>query len=119
MTQHDDGVYLGHMVDCSHQIEEMLRGLARVDFDENFALRLAVRHLIQTIGEAARRVSGEFQARHPQVPWREIIAMRNRIVHDYVDVNENVVWRVATQEVPALRLLVEPLVPEEFRTPRS
>jgi uncharacterized protein with HEPN domain len=119
MTHHDDGVYLGHMVDCVRQIQEWLRGLAREDFDENLILRLAVRHLLQTIGEAARRVSEDMQARHPEIPWREMIAMRHRIVHDYVDVNEDMVWRVATRNVAELLPLLEPLVPQEYRTSQS
>ena len=53
--------------------------------DEN--LRLALIHLIQIIGEAGRQVSQEFSDRHPEIPWADIIGMRNKVVHDYLGVD--------------------------------
>jgi uncharacterized protein with HEPN domain len=80
--QHDDGLYLGHMLDCARQARELLHGVTRERFDADLALRLAIRYLIQTAGEAAGRVSEPLRARNPQVPWRAIVGMRHRIVHD-------------------------------------
>jgi len=54
------------------------------------------------VGEAAARVSTAFRARHPDVPWRQIIGMRHRIVHDYLDVDFDIVWDVANADFPAL-----------------
>ena len=68
--------------------------------DEN--LRLALVHLVQVLGEAARRVSQETQAGYTTIPWREIIGMRHKIVHDYLDVDEDIVWIVVTQNIPAV-----------------
>jgi uncharacterized protein with HEPN domain len=71
------------------------------EFEKNEALTLAVTHLLQTIGEAARRVSPEFQARHPEIPWRAIIGMRHRVVHDYLFVDLDIVWDVTTRDLSA------------------
>ena len=80
----DDLVYLRHILDTAEQILCKVSNLSRAQFDADENLRLALVHLIQTMGEAARRVSAEFQTRHPQIPGRQIIRMRHRIVHDAV-----------------------------------
>ena len=78
------------------------------DADEN--LRLAMAHLLQIIGEAAGRLSPEFREQHPEVPWKAIVGMRHKVVHDYLNVDYNVVWRTATEELPPLLSLLERLV---------
>ncbi|MCZ6651687.1 MAG: DUF86 domain-containing protein [Planctomycetota bacterium] len=107
----DDAVYLGHIMDLADKIRQRIEGKSRDDFDSNEDLRIVLTHLIQTIGEAARRVSSAFQKDHPEVPWSDIIGMRHRIVHDYMDVDEDLVWDVATFELPALVKKIEPLSP--------
>jgi uncharacterized protein with HEPN domain len=66
----DDIVYVGHMLDTARLIVGKVAGKTRAQSDANEDLRLALAHLIQTLGEAARRVSPEFQQAHPQVPWK-------------------------------------------------
>jgi len=70
-------------------------------------------HLIQVLGEAARRVSPEFRQMHPEVPWNEIIGMRHKIVHDYLRVDEDIIWQVATVDLPRLVQTLDRLVPPE------
>jgi uncharacterized protein with HEPN domain len=66
------------------------------------------------IGEAARQVSRDFTVTHPEVPWENIIGMRHKVVHDYLGVDEDIVWQVVTGDLPKLVESLEPLVP---RTP--
>lgn len=87
----DDAVYLGHIIDLGDKISQRVKGKSRDNFDSNEDLRIVLTHLVQTIGEAARRVSPAFQKDHPEVPWSDIIGMRHRIVHDYMDVDEDIV----------------------------
>ena len=98
----DDPVYVGHMLDSAAKAVEKVAGMAREDFDRDENLRLALTHLLQIIGEAARRVSTEFQDGHPEIPWKAIIGMRHKVVHDYFGVDEDVVWHTATVELPPL-----------------
>jgi len=63
---------------------------------------LALTHLIQVIGEAAARVSREFRDLHPEIPWKAIVGMRHKVVHDYLNVDEDIVWDTATREMLAL-----------------
>jgi uncharacterized protein with HEPN domain len=63
------------------------------------------------IGEAARQVSRDFTVSHPEVPWENIIWMRHTVVHDYLGVDEDIVWQVVTGDLPKLVESLEPLVP--------
>jgi uncharacterized protein with HEPN domain len=78
----DDLVYVGHMLESAREAVRRAQGLERAAFygDEN--LPLALTHLIQIIGEAARRVSEDFRKAYPEVPWTIIVGMRHKIVHD-------------------------------------
>lgn len=111
----DDWVYIGHMLDMSLQAEEILAGKDREDYDREIVLRLALTHLVQVIGEAAQQVSKVFQDRYPQVPWREIIGMRHRIVHDYLNVDEDIVWEVVQSDLPQLVSALEGIIPPNYR----
>jgi uncharacterized protein with HEPN domain len=107
--QHDDGVYLGHMEDLARKVAARAAGLTRATFDADEDLRLALTHLIQTIGEAASRVSREYRAAHPELPWAAIVGMRHKVVHDYLSVDDEVVWKTATQEMGPLLAVLEQL----------
>jgi uncharacterized protein with HEPN domain len=108
--QRDDAVYVGHMLDLSRKVAAKVGGANRQQFDADENLRLALAHLLQTIGEAARRVSRSFQDAHPEIPWSGIVGMRHKVVHDYMDVDEDVVWRTSVEEIPRLVDALAPLV---------
>ncbi len=88
-----------------------VEGKSRTDFDADENLRLALAHLIQTIGEAARHVSPAFQQAHPSVPWGLIVGMRHKVVHDYLHVDYDIVWDVVTSDLPSLAAALEEFVP--------
>ena len=67
-------------------------------------------HLIQISGKAARRVSPEFRQGHAGIPWTDSIGMRHVVVHDYLRVDEDIVWQVATADLPQLVAGVEPIL---------
>lgn len=109
----DDLVYVGHMLDKAYEALSLVRSKTRQDYDHDTALRLALTHLIQVIGEAARRVSSQFRDRHPQIPWDAIAGMRSKIVHDYMNVDEDIVWDSVTQELQPLIEELKKIVPPE------
>ncbi|MCX5684236.1 MAG: DUF86 domain-containing protein [Planctomycetota bacterium] len=112
----DDLVYIGHMLDTARKVAEKVQGIRRTDFDKDENLRIALAHLIQVIGEAARHVSPAFRDAHPEVPWPAIVGMRHKVVHDYMNVDENVVWKTATEEMTQLISQFTPLVPPQENT---
>jgi len=109
----DDSLYLGHMLDIAWKVVTKTSGLSRADYDQDENLRLALAHLVQVIGEAARRVSPKTQKAHPEIPWANIIGMRHKVVHDYLEVDEDIIWAVARVDLPALVKALERIVPPE------
>ncbi len=107
--QRDDQVYLGHILDTAAKIQSKTRGLTRQEYDADENLRLALTHLLQIIGEAARSISQEFKDAHPEVPWKAIVGMRHKVVHEYMYVDEDIVWKTAIEEVPVLAAVLGPL----------
>jgi len=113
-----DAAYLWDIVAAGRDIEGFLRGKKYSDFQSTKLLRLGIEREIEIIGEAARRVSAEFQAEHPEIPWAQIVGQRNVIAHEYGDLKVERLWSVATEYVPKLVTLLEPLIPpppEEVR----
>jgi uncharacterized protein with HEPN domain len=98
----DDRLYLGHMLDAATEAKSLVESLAIEQFMQNRVLRLAVAHLLQNVGEAARCVSPEFRAQHPDIPWNQITGMRHRVVHRYFEVNDQIVWATATTDLAPL-----------------
>jgi uncharacterized protein with HEPN domain len=111
--QKDDSIYVGHMLDTARKVLARVRGKGRSDFDASEDLRVTVAHFIQVIGEAASRVSLPTRERHPEIPWNAVIGMRHRIVHDYMSVDEDVVWEVATRDLEPLAEALSRLLPPE------
>jgi|ERR1700733_41931 len=97
-----DLVYVGHMLDVARKAVDKTTGLTRDAYGRDENLRLALTHLVQVLGEAARKVSPAFCEEHPEVPWAEIVGMRHKVVHDYLGVDEDIVWQVVTDDLPRL-----------------
>ena len=88
------------------------------DLDENGfrASRLhqnAVIRSLEVVGEAAGKVASETRVSHPEIPWREIIGMRHRLIHGYADVDLDLVWTVTADRLPDLLEALDPLIPNE------
>lgn len=83
--QKDDLVYAGHMLDMARKALDMVRGKNRQDYNSDETLRFALVHIVQVIGEATRRVSKQCCDAHPQIPWKAIVGMRHKVVHDYYE----------------------------------
>jgi len=106
-----DAGYLLDMIQHAHGISRAVKTRTLQDYLSDEDLRLAVERRIEIIGEAARRVSRAFQDVHPEIPWGKIIAQRNLLTHQYGEIEDEIVWAVATVSVPELIELLEPLVP--------
>jgi uncharacterized protein with HEPN domain len=100
------------MLDLSREALDLIRGKSRNDFENDRTLSLALTYLLQTIGEAARRVSPEFRSQNPQIPWAAIVGLRHRVVHDYMDIDLDIVWDVATHDLTPLIMQLARLAPE-------
>ena len=102
MTRRDDTTRLRHMLDHAVEAVEMIRGRVRDDLDADRKLNLALVRLVEIVGEAAARVSEAERKRVPQIPWEDIIGMRNRVVHGYDEVDFDILWDVVELHLPPL-----------------
>jgi uncharacterized protein with HEPN domain len=97
-----DEIRLRHMLDAAREVVAFAQDHTREDLDGNQMLVRALSMSIGIIGEAASKVSTDVQEAHPEVPWPQIIGMRNRIIHAYFEVNLDILWGTATARIPEL-----------------
>lgn len=109
--QKDDLVYVGHMLDAARRATAKVAGVNREQYDKDENLRLALALLIQTVGEAARQLSVEFKSAHAEIPWHKITGTRHHIVHDYLNLDFDVIWDVVTFDLPPLIAQLHELLP--------
>ena len=112
-------LYLQDICIAADAISRFIAGLNEAAFRNYEMVNSAVVQKLAVIGEAAARVSADFRSRHPEIPWAEIIAFRNILVHAYFGIDWGVVWLAASKEVPLVRAQIAVLLREEFDSPGS
>ena len=105
--------YLWDMREAAREVISLTSGCTAAGYLEDRKLQLAVERLVEIIGEAARRITAAFQQIHPEIPWQQIISQRHVLAHEYGEIKQEYMWRVATRRVPELIALLEPLVPSD------
>ena len=100
--QPEDRVRIQHMIGAAESAARFLRGRQRQDLDQDEMLCFALTRAIEIIGEAASHVSTETQDALSEIPWKEVIGMRHRLVHAYFDVDADILWKTAQDAVPTL-----------------
>ena len=98
-----DRVYVQHILDAIAQIEEYTEDVDRETFKSNRMLQDATVRQIEIVGEASRQLSDSFRAETNGIPRRAVIGMRNRIVHDYLNIDLDTVWEVVQGDLPTLK----------------
>ncbi len=88
----------------------MADGKTRDDLDADRMLELALVRLMEIIGEAAGRISPETRAKLPEIPWSDVVAMRNRLIHGYDNVDHDILWDTITHDLPLLLEAVDNLI---------
>jgi uncharacterized protein with HEPN domain len=104
---------LRHMLVEAEFLVQHTKTLSRLDFLENEVLLRAAVRSIEVIGEAAKQVPSDLQARYPQLEWRMMAGMRDRLIHGYFGVDYDIVWNVASHEAPVLRDQLEQILASE------
>lgn len=98
----EDEVRIRHMIEMAEAAIQMTKGRSQADAEQDLMLRLALARALEVLGEAAGRLSVETRESAPDVPWREIVGMRNRLVHAYFDIDPAIMWKTATVSAPAI-----------------
>jgi uncharacterized protein with HEPN domain len=106
----DDRVRILHMIEAAETVAGFIADRDRSALDQDRMLLFALVRAIEIVGEAASKVSADTRLGAPAVPWGQITAMRNRLVHAYFDIDRDILWKTATVEVPVLLGLLTPLI---------
>ena len=100
--QVEDIVRIRHMIEACESALAFAKGRVRADLDIDKMLQFALVQAVQIVGEAASKVSAEARAELPDVPWAVITGMRNRLVHAYFEINQDILWTTVRQALPDL-----------------
>jgi uncharacterized protein with HEPN domain len=101
------------MIRAAETACDFVSGRTRRDLDTDQMLLFALVRAIEIIGEAASRVGAETRQVTADIPWALIVSMRNRLIHGYSDINHEVVWKTATEELPELLPKLKALIKEQ------
>ena len=112
-SQRNDRSRLLDMLHAARIVNTFVEGADREVVESNVVLQSGLAKFIQDIGEAANRVTSEFRARHSQIPWRDIVSMRNHLVHAYTDIDLDVLWDTALNDLPPLIAHLEAILSAE------
>lgn len=108
-----DAGLLWDMLCTAREVQTFTDGKTYQDYEKDLVLRRAVERSVQIIGEASAKVSKKFREAHADVPWRPITAQRHILVHEYGEIDDEKIWRVATHYVPQLIEQILPHLPAE------
>ncbi len=103
----NDAVYLHHILDAINRIQRYIGGVSYDRFLQDNLLQDGVVRQLEIIGEAAKSVSSAFRNTHPELPWKQMAATRNKLIHDYFEVDLLIVWDTVQSDLPPLKQQVE------------
>jgi uncharacterized protein with HEPN domain len=110
-----DPAYLWDMLEAARSVVEFTQDLTLEQFLEDrkdmTITRLAVERKLEVLGEAARRVSPGLKEEHPEIPWQQLVGLRNVISHEYHRVNYERIYGITREQALALITQLEPLIP--------
>ena len=115
MTRHSELVYVRHMRDHAREAIEILGDIGRDEIESHRVVQLALLHLVEIIGEAAGRISPESRGKLSSIPWREVVSMRNRIIHGYDTIKISILWDTVAEDLPPLAASLEAYLQEMDR----
>ena len=98
----DDLAYVEHILDCIRKIKEFSEGISFREFSSNELVQDAIIRNIEIIGEASKKISSDTKQIYFEIPWKEISGMRDKLIHDYLGVDVEVVWRTIKEDIPIL-----------------
>lgn len=112
MSKHDDQVSMRHVLDHARQACEMASGRKRSDLESDRMLQLALTRLVEIVGEATSRVSISTREKYREIPWLDIVGMRNRLIHGYDVVDLDLLWDTVETDLPSLIAQLEAIFKE-------
>ena len=109
----DDAVFIRYILDSMDILGEYLKGKTYEEFEENRMLQDAVIRELEIIGEATKSLSQDFRDKYPDIPWRQMAGMRDKLIHGYFGIDLGAVWDTATEDVPSLKEKLQKILEKE------
>ncbi|MEN9447378.1 MAG: hypothetical protein RJA25_668 [Bacteroidota bacterium] len=106
----DNSIYLEHMLQAIYKIEAYTKDVLYIDFVKNEEKQDAVIRKIEIIGEASKKISKEFKIEYSTIPWRAIAGMRDKLIHDYFEIDYETIWETVQTDIPPLKLFLEEII---------
>lgn len=113
MSKYDPGIALRQILTHAKEAIEICRGKSREDLDKDRLLNLGLARLLEIIGEGANRVPEDVRIQYPDLPWLQMIAARNRLIHGYDSVDFDILWAIIKNDLPALVIQLENILDSE------
>jgi uncharacterized protein with HEPN domain len=107
MSRHDPELTLHQMLDHAREALILSKGKSPAELIDDRVLSLAIVRLMEIVGEAANRVPKDEQSKHPEIPWAQVIALRNRLIHGYDAIDYEILWHILNHDLPGLVLSLE------------
>jgi len=108
----DNSVYLRHIIEEIDFLEESSVGIGFRDLLENAEKQRAWLRSLEVIGEATKNLSFEFREKHPEIEWRKVAGLRDKLIHHYFGVKWEIIWDVVINELPAIGHEIEEMLRE-------
>jgi Uncharacterized conserved protein len=105
-----DTIYLRHILDAISRIEEYTEGIEYENFMEDHLTQDGIIRQIEILGEATKRLSDEIREKYPDIPWKDIAGMRDKLIHDYLGVDMDAVWGTVEGDIPLLKNKLKDLI---------
>ncbi len=109
MSKRDKNLYLQDIIECISKISKYTGKLTFVDFAKTPIIIDAVIRNLEIIGEAAKNIPQEYKSAHKEIPWRKMIDMRNKVVHEYFGVDTEILWATIKKDLPTLKRQIKAL----------
>ena len=102
--------YVEDIADAMEKAEILLQGVTYDQFEDDFRINFAVVRALEIVGEATKRLPMTLRDQYPDIPWKQMAGMRDRIIHGYDTVDLEIVWDVVKQDVPQIKPQIEQIL---------